>query len=67
MHRSTPHNPAKEPLDLELPSEVILAQTEAMCERRPGFQTRESGRTPSGRRSKNSGFESADNAPIFGC
>ncbi len=33
--------PCKEPLDLELPSEVILAQTEAMCKRRPGFQTRE--------------------------
>lgn len=32
--------PCREPLDLEQPSEVILAQTEAMCRRRPGFQTR---------------------------
>lgn len=34
------NQPCKEPLDLELPTEVILAQTEAMCRRRPGFQTR---------------------------
>ncbi|MNY30440.1 hypothetical protein D3C86_1645500 [compost metagenome] len=33
--------PCKEPLDLEMPTEAILAQTEAMCRRRPGFQTRE--------------------------
>ncbi|MCG6576748.1 VOC family protein [Pseudomonas sp. AF32] len=32
--------PCREPLDLEMPAEAILAQTEAMCRRRPGFQTR---------------------------
>ncbi|SDB64406.1 VOC family protein [Pseudomonas sp. NFACC13-1] len=43
MYVDTPFytaQPCKEPLDLELPTEVILAQTEAMCIRRPGFQTR---------------------------
>lgn len=33
--------PCREPLDLDQPVETILAQTEAMCRRRPGFQTRE--------------------------
>lgn len=33
--------PCREPLDLDLPTEQILAQTLAMCKRRPGFQTRE--------------------------
>lgn len=33
--------PCREPLDLNAPTEEILAQTKAMCLRRPGFQTRE--------------------------
>tara|TARA_Y100000780_G_scaffold226494_1_gene240361 strand:+ start:4931 stop:5488 length:558 start_codon:yes stop_codon:yes gene_type:complete len=35
------NQPCREPLDLEMPTAEILAQTEAMCRRRPGFQTRE--------------------------
>ncbi|HBO3146295.1 VOC family protein [Pseudomonas aeruginosa] len=33
--------PCREPLDLDQSSEEILARTEAMCRKRPGFQTRE--------------------------
>ncbi|TBW48316.1 VOC family protein [Marinobacter halodurans] len=32
--------PCREPLDLSTSNEAILATTEAMCRRRPGFQTR---------------------------
>lgn len=35
------NQPCREPLDLEQSTEQILATTEAMCRRRPGFQTRE--------------------------
>lgn len=33
--------PCREPLDLNAPSDDILARTKEMCLRRPGFQTRE--------------------------
>ncbi|MCY1373493.1 Glyoxalase/Bleomycin resistance protein/Dioxygenase superfamily protein [compost metagenome] len=32
--------PCREPLDLDMSAEEINARTEAMCRRRPGFQTR---------------------------
>lgn len=35
------HQPCREPLDLGMPTSTILAQTEAMCRRRPDFMTRE--------------------------
>lgn len=35
------NQPCREPLDLTQSSEQILARTFAMCQRRPGFQTRE--------------------------
>lgn len=34
------HQPCREPLDLDMPASDILAQTEAMCRRRPDFMTR---------------------------
>ncbi|MCA8155593.1 VOC family protein [Burkholderia sp. MS389] len=33
--------PCREPLDLDLPSAEVLRRTEAMCQRRPGFLTRD--------------------------
>lgn len=44
MYVDTPFytsQPCREPLDLAQSAEDILAQTEAMCRRRPGFKTRE--------------------------
>lgn len=35
------NQPCREPLDLDQSAEEILARTEAMCRRRPGFQTRD--------------------------
>jgi catechol-2,3-dioxygenase len=43
MYVDTPfytNQPCREPLDLDSSAEDILATTEAMCRRRPGFQTR---------------------------
>ncbi|MCY1546587.1 hypothetical protein D9M68_825900 [compost metagenome] len=43
MYVDTPfytNQPCREPLDLDMTMEAILAQTEAMCRRRAGFQTR---------------------------
>lgn len=35
------NQPCREPLNLDQSAEEILARTEAMCRRRPGFQTRD--------------------------
>ncbi|CAN7417624.1 VOC family protein [Pseudoduganella sp. LjRoot289] len=43
MYVDTPFytaQPCREPLDLAQPTDTILAATEAMCRRRPGFMTR---------------------------